>query len=185
MKQIIHLYGASGSGTSTLGKYISEKTGYFFMDTDDYFWLPTDPPYTAKRNAADRLSMMQSDLAKHGNAVIAGSLTDWGDVLIPFFTLAIRVETAAQVRMERLEQREFAHFGDRIRLGGDMYRNHCEFMRWAAAYDDGGLEMRSKRKHDEWETLLQCPIIKVDGSASLDDNFGMIANRIKQNEPIN
>lgn len=37
MKKIIHLFGASGSGTSTLGKYIREKLGYFFMDTDDYF----------------------------------------------------------------------------------------------------------------------------------------------------
>ena len=36
-KQVIHIYGASGSGTSAIGRYISEKLGYFFMDTDDYF----------------------------------------------------------------------------------------------------------------------------------------------------
>ena len=44
--EIIYIYGASGSGTSTLGKYIRDKLGYFFMDTDDYFWQPTNPPYT-------------------------------------------------------------------------------------------------------------------------------------------
>ena len=42
-KQVIHIYGASGSGTSTIGKYISD-----FMDTDDYFWQATNPPYTIK-----------------------------------------------------------------------------------------------------------------------------------------
>ena len=47
-KEVIHIYGASGSGTSTLGRYLGDKLGYFFMDTDDYFWLPTDPPYTKK-----------------------------------------------------------------------------------------------------------------------------------------
>lgn len=47
-KQVIHIYGASGSGTSTIGKYISNKLGFYFMDTDDYFWQATNPPYTIK-----------------------------------------------------------------------------------------------------------------------------------------
>ncbi|MCI9362173.1 MAG: hypothetical protein HFG65_14760 [Hungatella sp.] len=44
-KQVIHIYGASGSETSTIGRFISDKSGYFFMDTVDYFGEPTDPPY--------------------------------------------------------------------------------------------------------------------------------------------
>lgn len=43
--RIIHIYGASGSGTTTLAKYICEKLNYVVMDTDDYFWRPTNPPY--------------------------------------------------------------------------------------------------------------------------------------------
>lgn len=35
MNHVIHIYGASGSGTSTLGRKISEELGYRFMDTDD------------------------------------------------------------------------------------------------------------------------------------------------------
>ena len=90
--EIIHIYGASGSGTSTLGKYIRDKLGYFFMDTDDYFWQPTNPPYTKKRNIAERLAMIKSDFEKADKVVISGSLIDWGDELIPLFTLAIRLK---------------------------------------------------------------------------------------------
>ena len=54
-RQVVHIYGASGSGTSTIGKFISNKLGYFFMDTDDYFWESTNPPYTIKRNVSDRI----------------------------------------------------------------------------------------------------------------------------------
>lgn len=54
-KQVIHIYGASGAGTSTIGKYISDRLGYFFMDTDDYFWEPADTPYTVKRSIPDRI----------------------------------------------------------------------------------------------------------------------------------
>ena len=64
VKEIIHTYGASGSVTSTFEKYIRDKLGYFFMDTDDYFWQPTNPPYTKKRNVDERLAMMKSDIEK-------------------------------------------------------------------------------------------------------------------------
>ena len=104
-KQVIHIYGASGSGTSTIGRFICEKTGYYFMDTDDYFWEPTNPPFTIKRKIPDRIALMRKDIAKYESVVISGSLVDWGDELIPLFTLAVRVETDTAVRIERLKKR--------------------------------------------------------------------------------
>ncbi|MDD7305364.1 MAG: shikimate kinase [Peptoniphilaceae bacterium] len=59
MKQVIHIFGASGSGTSTLGRYISEELGCFFMDIDDYFWEVTNPPYTKKRNISTRIKLIK------------------------------------------------------------------------------------------------------------------------------
>lgn len=172
--RVIHILGASGSGTTTLGKYISNRLGYFFMDTDDYFWMPTNPPYTIKRDIAQRLVLMKNDIAKWKKVVIAGSLVDWGDELIPLFTLVIRMETEAKVRIERLKKREEERFGKRIEPGGDMYEHHQEFIRWASAYDNGGLNMRSKAKHDEWQKLLLCPLIRLDDSDSLEHNFKIV-----------
>jgi len=39
MKSVIHIFGASGSGTTTLAKKISEELGHRMMDTDDYYWM--------------------------------------------------------------------------------------------------------------------------------------------------
>ena len=128
MKQVIHIYGASGSGTSTLGRKICEELGYFFMDTDDYFWMPTDPMFTTKRPVEERLEMMKKDIAEHDNVVISGSLVDWGDELIPQFTLAIRLFTDTEVRLQRLHEREGRKFGARIEEGGDMYEEHLAFL---------------------------------------------------------
>lgn len=172
--QVIHIYGASGSGTSTLGRYISEKLGCFFMDTDNYFWLPTDSPFTTKRKISDRIAMMRREISEHDKVVISGSLVDWGDELIPLFTLAIRLETDTQIRIERLRKREREHFGSRLDPGGDMFENHQEFIAWAASYDSGGLDMRSKSKHDEWQKLLQCQQIQLDGSLPVEKNFEII-----------
>ncbi len=177
-RQVIHIYGASGSGTSTLGRFICDKLGYFFMDSDAYFWEPTDPPFTAKRKASDRVSLMRKDIEKYKKVVISGSLVDWGDELIPLFTLAIRVKTDTAIRIDRLKRRERERFGSRLDPGGDMYENHREFIDWAASYDSGGLDMRSKSKHDEWQKLLQCRQILLDGSLPVEKNFEIIRQNL-------
>jgi adenylate kinase family enzyme len=75
MKHVIHIYGASGSETSALGRKISEELGYKFMNTDDYFWLPTNPRYTTKRSK-EQLALMKKDISENDNVVISGSLVD-------------------------------------------------------------------------------------------------------------
>ena len=137
MKQVIHIYGASGSGTSTLGRAIGETLGFTWLDSDNYFWLPTNPPYTAKRGIAERLNAMNRDIDAAENVVLSGSLTDWGDALMPRFTLAVRVETDTPTRLARIREREYRKFGERILPGGDMYETHMNFLKWAAGYDDG------------------------------------------------
>ena len=175
-QNVIHIFGASGSGTSTLGRRISAEFGYRFMDTDDYFWLPVDPPFTARRDARERLDMMRRDIEAADNAVVSGSLTGWGDPLIPLFTLAVRLQTATDLRIARLRQRESAAFGARIDAGGDMYEEHQAFLRWAAAYDTGGLTMRSKAEHDAWQKLLRCPLLVLSGA----DDPGRNVETIRQ-----
>ena len=178
MKQVIHIFGASGSGTSTLGRKICAELGYTFLDADDYFWMPTDPKYTTKRPAAERVALMRADILHAENAVVSGSIADWGNELIPLFTLAVRLETDTAVRLERLRQREKAAFGSRIEPGGDMYRIHTDFLNWAAAYDNGGVEMRSKAKHDEWQKQLHCKLLVLNGAGNLSDNFLQVQSEL-------
>lgn len=162
MKQVVHIFGASGSGTTTLGRLIGSLNGWTHLDSDDYFWLPTDPPFTRKRPGAERVTLIQRDMDAAQNVVLSGSLVNWGDVLIPRFTLCIRTVLDPSLRLERLHQREWARFGARIDPGGDMAQTHQEFLDWAARYDDGPVTMRSRALHDQWQKKLTCPVITVD-----------------------
>lgn len=72
MQNVIHIYGASGSGTSTLGRKISEELDYKFMDTDDYFWLSIDPKYTIKRSTEERFVLMKKDISEYGDRILPG-----------------------------------------------------------------------------------------------------------------
>ncbi len=171
-QKLIHIYGASGSGTTTLGSHIATQTGALHLDTDDFFWLPTDPPFTTKRPANERLSLLTEALDNTDIAVLSGSLSGWGDVLIPRFALAIRLYTDTNLRLTRLKNRERQRFGDR--LDGDMAAGHRAFLDWAASYDTGDETMRSAAMHDLWEKKLFCPRILLDGSRPLAENFQRI-----------
>ena len=41
--------GASGSGTTTLGAALGARLGCRHVDSDDLFWVKTEPPFTLQR----------------------------------------------------------------------------------------------------------------------------------------
>ena len=177
---IIHILGASGAGTTTLGKAICEKYRYSHLDADDFFWLATDPAYTTKRELSQRQKLLGEAIASQGRCVISGSLCGWGDMFMPKFGLVILVETPAEIRLERLKLREYSHFGHRILPGGDMYENHIEFLEWAAKYDTAGEEQRSRLLHARWLRRVYCPVVPVDGTRPVQETLAGLAGVIRQ-----
>ncbi len=63
MKNAIHIFGAPGSGTTTLGKKkICKELGYTLIDTDESFWMPTEPGFTLKRPCEEQIETMTGDI---------------------------------------------------------------------------------------------------------------------------
>jgi len=182
LKQIIHVFGASGSGTTTLGKAIGKRLSCRALDSDDFFWLPTNPPYTTRRPADERVALIREEFAKDGDAVLSGSLVDWGDSLIPLFTLAVRLVTPTDERIRRIKEREHARFGSRIDDGGDMHAAHEAFLRWASAYDDGPVTIRSRAEHDRWQTKLTCRLLTLDGTRPVDELVDEVERALAEGE---
>jgi len=170
----IHLLGASGSGTTTLGRALAERLQYPHFDTDDYFWLPTDPPFTHQRARTERQQLLMDDLTAQEQWVLSGSLCGWGDVAIPLFELVVFLAIPHDIRMKGLRRREHARFGERILPGGDMYEKSQQFFAWAASYDDGGLDIRSRRLHDQWLSTLPCPILCFEGECSIEEYLAVL-----------
>lgn len=158
----IHTVGASGSGTTTLAKAIAQKLGCPHFDSDDFYWEKTDPPFTAKRSIEERLELLEKDLSRQASWVLSGSLVSWGDPIIPNFTHVVFLYIPPLIRLERLKLREQLRYGRRIEPGGDMEKIHADLMEWAAKYDQGGLEVRSKKMHEEWFKKLKCPLIRIE-----------------------
>ena len=160
----IHILGASGSGTTTLGAALATKFGYVHLDTDDFYWMPTDPPFQHARPIEERRELMLPILETTPRWVLSGSLVSWGDLFIPLFDLVIYLWLPSDVRMQRLSDRELARYGaDALASGGAMHENHTKFIEWAARYDDAGLEMRSRARHEAWLATVGAPVMRIDG----------------------
>src|SRR5262245_39698064 len=102
----VHIVGASGSGTTTLGRALANRLGHPHVDADSLFWLPTDPPFTAKRPKDERQALLHRLLPVAGQWVFSGSAVQWATPIEPFYDLVVFVHLDPAVRMERLRRRE-------------------------------------------------------------------------------
>lgn len=78
----LYVIGASCSGVSTLGAMLSEQFAVPLLDVDDFYWMPTDPPFTTKRPPEDRVRLIKEQQAQSKGWVLSGSFIGWGDTLI-------------------------------------------------------------------------------------------------------
>jgi len=102
----IHIVGASGAGVTTLGHAVADALAIPHHDTDDYFWLPTAPPYQQRRDVADRLRLMHEMFVDRPDWVLSGSLDDWGGSVLTRFDLVVFLYVPKAVRLHRLQERE-------------------------------------------------------------------------------
>ncbi|HXQ16169.1 MAG TPA: AAA family ATPase [Caulobacteraceae bacterium] len=165
----IHIVGASGSGTTTLGVALARAIDGVHFDTDDFFWLPTDPPFTTKRPVEQRLSLLEAELTRD-SWVLSGSLMGWGDVLVPRFDLVVFLFVPPDVRLERIMERERRRYGADIDPGGRMHENHKAFVDWARGYDTADSEGRSHVRHRAWIDNLPCPVVEITGVPTVEES---------------
>ena len=151
--------GASGAGTTALGRALADRWSVPHADVDDYFWVPTSPPYTEKRPVDERLSLMNALFLPRDSWVLSGSLMEWGDSLIKRFSAVVFLTLDPSIRMDRLKERETARYGSEFNEAA-----HREFFDWARGYDDAEFSGRSRARHEAWLALLPCPVFRLDSA---------------------
>jgi adenylate kinase family enzyme len=167
----IHITGASGAGTTTLGRALAAHLNAAHLDTDDFYWLPVEPAFSEKRPAQERLRLLGDAFAAAGARgwVLSGSIGDWAASLVPLFALVVFLRTPTDVRLARLRSREAKRFGvPAIAAGGSRYKEHEAFIQWSADYDAGTVSGRNLARHEAWLANLPCPVLRLDGNEEVD-----------------
>ena len=159
----VNLIGGSGSGVSTLGRYLAQDLGVPHFDSDDYYHGPSDPPFQKPRPPDQRARMMERDLNGFESWILSGGVVGWNPEPQLKITHFVLVETPTPVRLQRLRSRELERFGSRVLPGGDMHLIHEEFVAWAACYEEGGVEGKTLARHLEFLNRQSLPVFRCDG----------------------
>ncbi|MGL1893659.1 MAG: AAA family ATPase [Spirochaetaceae bacterium] len=172
----IHILGASGSGTTTLAKSLCSQLKYKHLDSDNYFWKDK---YTTPQPRDIRLNNLRSDLIDLDSWILSGAIIDWGNPLIPMFDLVIFLSVPNEIRLERLQSREYNRYGNEVLPNGKRYEDFKKFKEWANSYETGGMEVRSRFQQNRWLEELTCPVLKIEGSSTVEENSLQVLNYLQ------
>jgi adenylate kinase family enzyme len=174
----IHILGASGSGVTTLGKYLALQMAYPYFDVDDFYWEKTIVPFTVKRSFQDRENKLKEALSVESNWIVGGSMVSWGPYWLTAFDLVVFLWLPAPVRLTRLRNREYERYGEVIIKDPERNQHYEAFMEWASRYDDPDFEGRSLIAHQAWLQKLPCPVLEIKGDFSVAQRAQKVLEKI-------
>ena len=186
----ISLFGPNGSGKSTLAHALAKRINYFEMDVEDYYFpeqrksrrwaMDNDKiivtehlgkiPFSIPRTKEEVQNALIKDMQIHQKFIISGVTMNWNEDILSRMDIAFWVQTPLEERLRRIKMREEKRFGERVLPGGDMYTQQMEFREVVENRDPKTVEESAKR--------LQCPIIVLDGTISVEENLETIMEHI-------
>ena len=168
----IQICGLNGCGKSTIGKALAQKIGFHFIDNEDLFFSRTNAnePYANARSheAVERLLM--DEVREYGDFVFSAVRGNYGDEIIPLYSYVVLVEVPREIRLQRVRNRSFQKFGERMLPGGDLFESEESFFQLVAS--------RTEDYSKNWAQSLNCPIIRIDGTKPIDENVELIIRTI-------
>lgn len=164
--------GLNGTGKSTLGKALARKLHYHFIDNEDLYFPKTDTNYiyASPRTREEVEKMLWSEIREHENFVFTSVKGDYGETIYPFFQYAILLEVPRDIRLQRVINRSFQKFGERMKMGGDLHEQEEKFFDFVKSRPENSVE--------EWAQSLKCPIIRIDGTKPVEENIDYIKGKV-------
>lgn len=110
---------------------------------------------------------------KHPLFVFAAVKGNYGKAIIPLYQYAVIIDVPKQIRSQRIRNRSFQKFGNRMLSGGELYQQEEAFFQLAAS--------RQEDEVESWARTLPCPVIQVDGTKPVAENVKFIIKEISSN----
>ena len=173
MRNGILVCGLNGCGKSTLGKALADELGYYFIDNEDLFFPKSDPNYlyAFPRPKDEVEKRLLDEIKAHQHIVFAAVKGDYGKEVIPFYNCAVLIDVPKEIRLQRVKDRSFQKFGNRMLPGGDLYEKEEKFFNF--------VESKAESSVEEWLQTINCPVIRVDGTKSIEDNIKIIIHQMQ------
>lgn len=168
----IQIIGGSGTGKSTLGKWIGQEEGIPWIDSDRYLW--TDQTFTEKRTVDERYTLYDQDIKRHHQYVVSGSVFSWNPYGFPDRELLVFLTLDEETRMNRLIKREQARYPD--------FSGSNDFLDWCRTYltETDPTMIGTLAEHQLQMLLSRSPVIRIDAAQSTDEMYNQIKEQYQK-----
>lgn len=167
--------GLNGAGKTTLGKALAEKLDFYFIDAEELHFPKSDPdnPYAFPRTREEAAAILLREMKAHENFVFAAVKGDYGKEIETLFRYAVLIDVPKEIRVQRVIDRSLKQFGSRILPGGDLHEREEQFLDFVSS--------RAEDTVQNWIKNLNCPVLRVDGTKTIDENTALIPEQFKMN----
>ena len=161
------VFGAPGSGVSTLCKNLSKALNFQYVSLRNR----CEPP-----DSGDPISINNQELAKLHRQLreTKGYIVDGSPCQSDFSTREmdgiIYLMTPRVQRLQRIRDRELAAQGERIlEEGCKEFKIFNRFMYWVSQFDQAGIDRESKILHQKFLNSISTPILRANGLLNEED----------------
>ena len=172
------IFGATGTGKTTLAAEFAKRTGFTHLDSDDYYWRKTNPPFQEKVPILERNQNIKVDFHRFENVIISGSMISWDESWKKAFNLVVFLTLENSERLTRLKEREVERYGDKLLTDNIVKQTSKEFLIWANQYENLNFNGTTKQTHINWLQEVDGKILELNGADALHQNVQAIINEI-------
>lgn len=168
----ILICGLNGCGKSAVGRALSKKIGFHFIDNENLYFtkINANEPYTNSKSRDEVEKLLMDQVYKYGNFIFTAVKGDYGKEIVSLYKYIVHIEVPKEIRLQRVRNRSFQKFGDRMLAGGELYEQEESFFRM--------IESRSEDYVENWVRTLNCPVIKVDGTKHIEEIVELIVREL-------
>ena len=157
-------------------RLLADRMRYEFIDNEDLFFPKEDPLYTFSnpRSKEEVIRLLEERISGNNRFIFAAVRGNYGDRLIAALDHIVLIEVPKQIRNQRVRDRSYQKFGDRILPGGDLYDKESK---WFSLTNS-----RPETYVTDWLETVGCPVIRIDGTLPVEENVDYLVSVLSKED---
>ncbi len=176
---IIHIMGASGSGTSTIGEFLGKELDFEIIESDFYKWKQTIPEFQEMRPIEESNRLLLEKIKESKNLVITGSLHS-NPITFKYINLIVYLKCPTRVRIKRIKSRDVLKGRNSLEADDKVKENFLKFLDNAKNYNKIGMDMRSKASQKWVISSCNVPVINIRTNKSMDKVHSQVLKKVRK-----
>ena len=157
-----------------MGRMLADRMEYEFIDNEDLYFPKTDPLYmfSGPRSAEEVIQLLEERISENNRFIFASVRGNYGCRLIASLDRIILIEVPKQIRSQRVRDRSYQKFGNRVLPGGDLYDRENKWFSLT--------ETRPETYVTDWLETINCPLIRIDGTLPVEENVDYLVSVLSE-----